>query len=1241
MHRIVLTLAAKPVLIAVSAAAIAGCDLALPVLPAVEQQDEGVAANQPPTADAGDDQTVESGATVTLQGSGTDPEGAALAFFWFQVSGGTFVELADERAATTTFTAPQGPDVLVFRLTVRDDANQTAQDTVTITVNPPPDADADRPAVTAATATAVPGASNDTITVTFDDDMNQTDVTTLDNYTFSSPVGQTLDLTGASIAYDPVSRTATITLDQQPPADVNLKRGASFAIIVNPGVRNAAGFSFSGSNTFFGIVDGDDDPPAITSAVQNLDADPLGRTIDITWDEPMEDTVDTTLAPDAYRASGGQTATTVSAVSATLTRVTFDSVVIPGIHTLTVSSTGPEDLAGNAFPGAAGIAVAGSDTTPPGVSEAAFVAVSGPDNDFVTVTFSEPVVPADAETLDNYDLESPDDTDLDATGATIFYDPDTRTTTIVFTDALPAPINLQSGDTFEVTVTNVRDVAGNTIDPAQASATGSISGDITVGPTVVSVTQNTAADPTGATLDVLFDEALTQATAEDPANYVSSGGQNVSGNPQLLDDLLTVRVTFDALVAPGSDTLAVSNVTDLAGNAMQPAADIPIASDDTDPPAIASCSASIGPRIADDTITITFDDHLDPATATPPANWVIESPIGTGLTHTGSAFAWDSDTRTLTITLDDPAGPNEDNLAFDGSFRIAPVDATTITDVAGNFLPASACTGTVRGDGVPPALVGLMRVDSVSDATVRLIFDRAIDTTSAESDVTYDDGGAAAIGATRQATGDTIQVTFPATVDTGVPDISFQDLFSAAGIRMPPVDNATVDPEDTTAPTASLVAEAVSGAGRDTLVITWSETMHPLDIINPDNFTAVIDPGGTNTTIDLANASFRAETGDTVTRIILPEGIDLPLGQTVRLTPSANIRDAHGVAYGGASIDDVVGGDSAPPAIMQAVLNTPADPAGTTVDVVFDEVVDPTTATDPANYASADGTINADSVTLPHPRVARVVFDASMAGQTVRVTGIADLAGNTLGADTMATDAAPALTAPTVVSGSSGTVSVRDEADRIYLRFDKPLDPGTITAAGIRIRHPSTNTDFTPLPEDAVVTYDAQNDWVIITLPECPFDDASCTDDLDSDSDTDIHLIGFTDLYGNPVASSETIPAATISPANLDGFTNDTTAPVLLGGPVAGPAQADIDPDDPTVVYLTFDERLKTSVAENPATWSHSTQGIPTSATLIHAGRTVRLRFPSNVSPADTIGYTDLEDAAGNADTQAGIPLHD
>ena len=98
-------------------------------------------ANDAPTANAGPDQpAVIVGATVTLDGSGTDPDtGDSIDTYTWTQSAGPAVTLSDATVARPTFPAPSVTSAtdLTFALVVNDgEANSEAPDTVTITVSP-------------------------------------------------------------------------------------------------------------------------------------------------------------------------------------------------------------------------------------------------------------------------------------------------------------------------------------------------------------------------------------------------------------------------------------------------------------------------------------------------------------------------------------------------------------------------------------------------------------------------------------------------------------------------------------------------------------------------------------------------------------------------------------------------------------------------------------------------------------------------------------------------------------------------------------------------------------------------------------------------------------------------------------------------------------------------------------------------------------------------------------------------
>ncbi|RUO44135.1 peptidase [Aliidiomarina taiwanensis] len=93
-------------------------------------------ANQAPTVNAGEDMTVTSDDTVTLQGDASDD--VAIASWLWEQTAGPSVTLANADTATATFVAPDVDENtnLEFQLTVTDSDGATASDTVVVTVEP-------------------------------------------------------------------------------------------------------------------------------------------------------------------------------------------------------------------------------------------------------------------------------------------------------------------------------------------------------------------------------------------------------------------------------------------------------------------------------------------------------------------------------------------------------------------------------------------------------------------------------------------------------------------------------------------------------------------------------------------------------------------------------------------------------------------------------------------------------------------------------------------------------------------------------------------------------------------------------------------------------------------------------------------------------------------------------------------------------------------------------------------------
>jgi hypothetical protein len=108
--------------------------------PSWSSQEPQEPTNSAPVADAGDDKSVNAGAAVSLDGTGSsDPDGHLPLTYDWQQAGGAAVLLTTPDSASAGFTAPATTSILTFTLTVTDSVGlASAADTVRITVNNQP-----------------------------------------------------------------------------------------------------------------------------------------------------------------------------------------------------------------------------------------------------------------------------------------------------------------------------------------------------------------------------------------------------------------------------------------------------------------------------------------------------------------------------------------------------------------------------------------------------------------------------------------------------------------------------------------------------------------------------------------------------------------------------------------------------------------------------------------------------------------------------------------------------------------------------------------------------------------------------------------------------------------------------------------------------------------------------------------------------------------------------------------------
>jgi hypothetical protein len=102
--------------------------------------------NQPPTANAGPNQTVTEGTPVTLNGSNSTDIGGSIVDYEWEQTAGIPVTLTNSDSAQATFTAPNvsfAGETLTFRLTVTDNGGLQDVDYCPISVTKEPVADSD------------------------------------------------------------------------------------------------------------------------------------------------------------------------------------------------------------------------------------------------------------------------------------------------------------------------------------------------------------------------------------------------------------------------------------------------------------------------------------------------------------------------------------------------------------------------------------------------------------------------------------------------------------------------------------------------------------------------------------------------------------------------------------------------------------------------------------------------------------------------------------------------------------------------------------------------------------------------------------------------------------------------------------------------------------------------------------------------------------------------------------------
>lgn len=846
--------------------------------------------------------------------------------------------------------------------------------------------------------------------------------------------GNNLDLSDSTLTFN--AGAQTLTMDLGPSANIH----ASFTLTPAAGIVGVSEIALGGG-PLVAAATGDSVAPTLTSSEQRIAISADGDVVDFVFNEPMDPLASNAGAfmVNDHGAAPAQTIVfAVQQVDALTLRVTFSAPVVPGLDT--IDHMGLLDSHGNALTGAT-VAVGNAEASANAYTGVVATTVEGFSGDTITVTTSGAFDPDFASNPAYWSIDV-DGLTLTLAEHTLTYDLGTRTLTVALQN-----FDMRNGDAVDVTITGLTDVDGDNFTAAAASVNAG--GDVGA-PSLVSVTQNRNADGSGKTIDVAFDEDLHAAEAQNTANYTFAPVVTVN-TATLQPDGNTVRLVTQDVIIPGNYTLNVAaSVDDLAGNSMgAPSGATTILTTDSTAPTIQLAQAAAIEGADNDTIVVLFDDDMIEAEVENLANWTLESPVGTAISLAGETVSYDSGSRVVTLVLD--AGGQY--LVGGDTFQVS---MTSMRDLGSNAIDNTAAAGTVSAESNRPS-VSLAYVDP-GDSTKLVVrftepcgpYDDLYHPTNNSTGIHFfvmkTNVGAIKghpLSATPMAGGLGVTVDFGFVITAGdtVDVIGMTDL---AGNLMFPADGEVIVSRNTTLPSMAggPAVTAVSGEMNDTIVITFAVDMSPWRLLDASNYSVTTNPGGLS--VDL-NGAILEQTSAAEVTMTLATGANRDLQGATNydvslLLLSDPMRSAHGEVL--AAQDDqtvaVAGDTTTGPSQGGSLAAIDVNTANTLV-VVFDEAVDATASTVPANYDYDGGNI-ATAVTQIGPRCVRVTFGVAVsAGNSVDImqASAVDLAGNQ-SAGTITLAILSDTVAPSLVS-VDGFSTPGDGGDYVRVQFTETV----------------------------------------------------------------------------------------------------------------------------------------------------------------------------------------------------------
>jgi hypothetical protein len=548
------------------------------------------------------------------------------------------------------------------------------------------------PGLSASSSSAPAGANNDSVLVHFNEDMVGSGVETSSYWSLESPLGTPIDLTGASIVYNDVTRRATLTLSN--PANGFFKGGDDYSVTLTTMTDISGNALAAGSAT--GTVTGEEVRPYAHGALS--DFDPVVPTATVYFSEHMDlldDLYDAASNTDGARYMVRDNTGSLRGLPTSATvlddglgvQLGFGFVLNSGD---TIDVMGATDLVGNfAFPALA-LPLGAEDLLEPGLAPlgSSLVAVSGVRNDTVQVVFDRGMNPWGIEDPAHYSLTTGGNP-VDFSGARIVFD---GVDTVDITFESPNSPSLQSSSLYDLQVDGLSSSQGVAMTVPSLEAGIAVSGDITA-PLIGA--GNVLVDPAVSNSMLVFaDEPLDPTTAEDTTRWNwAHDSPPVAEFPTqaTLISPSVLRLTFVSTVI-GGQTLNYQ-ILDLAGNQAAANFDTVLAADQAHPILVSARGTAVAGS-GGDYITVVFNEPVDPWTALDAVNYTVTN--GTNPVSVSGAGGW---YNSLGLSANLFLTPGDE---FDTNQAVT-ITVLNVSDHSGNVIPVPfSLGGTVGGDNTPP-----------------------------------------------------------------------------------------------------------------------------------------------------------------------------------------------------------------------------------------------------------------------------------------------------------------------------------------------------------------------------------------------------------------------------------------------------------------------------------------------------------------------------------------------------------